>query len=158
VFFVKQRGRKSPEAQAAISIVPTVIDGGFGVARIEPPSGMPEAQAELWREIVKGEPTDFFNTATLRGILQNLCRHQAVTNEMSELIDEFKPEWLNDAKGLRRYEALLKIREKESRAAAQMATKLRLTNQSRYTNRAAASATQDQNERRPWHRKADEEA
>ena len=85
----------------------------------------------------------------MRALLQNYCRHQAGADEMSELIDSFQLEWLKDAAGMRRYEWLVEMREKESRAAAQMATKLRLTNQSRYTNRAAASAVQDQQEHKP---------
>ena len=99
---------------------------------------MPERQAKIWRDTVKGEPADFLSSATSRGLLQELCRHRAVADEMSELIDEFPSEALIEAKGMRRYEWLLKMRRIEAKAAMEMATKLRLTNQSRWQPQSAA--------------------
>jgi hypothetical protein len=130
---MRQHGKKSA---AAVVAQMAVVDGGFG-SRAEPPAGMPEVQAAIWRETVKGEPADFFNTATLRGLLQEYCRHKAVADEMSILIDEFDPTWLAEPKGMRRYEWLLKVRRVESKAASDIATKLRLTNLSRMRSRAA---------------------
>jgi hypothetical protein len=42
---------------------------------------------------------------------------------------------------LERLERILKMRDREARAAADKATKLRLTNQSRYTPHSAASSS-----------------
>lgn len=127
------RGRKSA---AALS----VVAGNFG-GRPEPPPELTAEQAAIWRETVSSEAADFFSTAALRSMLSDYCRHRASAAVVSEIIDTFKPEWLKASEGARRYYGLLKMRESETRAAASLATKLRLTNQSRYTPQAAATAS-----------------
>jgi hypothetical protein len=129
-----QRGRKSASAQAVV-----VIEGGF-LQRPEPPEELTPTQAGIWREIVSGEPTDFFSTAATRTLLRNLCRHTDAGNQVSDIINSFQAEWLKNAEGAKRYQLLLRMREMETRAAASMATKLRLTNQSRYQTTTAARA------------------
>jgi hypothetical protein len=58
---------------------------------------------------------------------------------------------LADPDVVKQYERLLKMRDRETKAAADKATKLRLTNQSRYTQRAAATAAKHASaERKPW--------
>ena len=67
------------------------------------------------------------------------------------IIDTFQPEWLKTGDGVRRYGELLKIRDAECRAAATKATKLRLTNQARYTPQAAATASRNAlKTTKPW--------
>ena len=130
-----------------------MIDGGFGVARLAPPKEIPEQQVKIWQDTVRAEPPDFFCTGALRALLLDYCRHKAVGDEMSGQIDDFDPAWLAEPKGMRRYEWLLKMRERETRAAANIATKLRLTNQSRYNPRTAKSAGAMESaplERAPW--------
>jgi hypothetical protein len=95
---MKQHGKKSAAAIAAMM----VVDGGFGTA-VEPPEGMPERQAKIWRDTVKGEPVEFFRRAATKDMLADYCNQRAVAGEMAELINEFKPEWLTEAKGMRRY-------------------------------------------------------
>lgn len=127
------RGRKSA---AGLS----VVTGNFG-GRPEPSPELNAEQAAIWRETVSSEAADFFSTAALRSMLSDYCRHRASAAVVSEIIDTFKPEWLKASEGARRYYGLLKMRESETRAAASLATKLRLTNQSRYTPQAAATAS-----------------
>lgn len=138
------RGRKSG---AALSVV---VAGNFG-GRPEPSSELTAEQAAIWRETVASEAADFFGTAALRSMLADYCRHRASAAVVSEVIDTFKPEWLKAAEGAKRYNGLLKMREAETRAAASLATKLRLTNQSRYTPQAAATANKNAARgMRPW--------
>ena len=66
-------------------------------------------------------------------MLQAYCRHRAIADEMSELIEAFDPAWLAEAKGQRRYEWLAKMGRVESKAALETARSLRLTNLSRWT-------------------------
>mgnify|MGYP003425014336 FL=1 len=127
------RGRKSA---AALS----VVEGNFG-SRPEPLAELTDEQSAIWRETVSSEAADFFGTAALRSMLADYCRHRASAAVVSEVIDTFKPDWLKAAEGAKRYYGLLKMREAETRAAASLATKLRLTNQSRYTPQAAATAS-----------------
>ena len=48
--------------------------------------------------------------------------------------------------------ALLDMRDKESKRLTSVATKLRLTQQSRYTPQAASTADKKAGSARPWHR------
>ncbi len=74
---------------------------------------------------------------------------------LTSQIDAFEAEWLSDEAGLRRYDMLTKMRERETRSAADKATKLRLTNQARYTPRAAEFAARKQgSEAKPWQKQA----
>lgn len=137
------RGRKSA---ASLS----VVAGNFG-SRPDPASDLTPEQAEIWRETVSSEAADFFGSAALRSMLADYCRHRVSAKVVSEIIDTFKPEWLKAAEGAKRYYGLLKMRESETRAAASLATKLRLTNQSRYTPQAAATASRNSAKGyKPW--------
>lgn len=139
-----KRGRPS----AAESVV--VIEGKFG-ARPDPAADMTPRQQAIWRETTASEPADFFGTAALRGLLADYCRHREAAENVSGVINSFQPEWLKSADGAKRYHALLKMRDLETRAAAGIATKLRLTNQSRYTPQAAATAARSAAKgARPW--------
>lgn len=129
-----RRGKEQDPAGAE------VITGGFG-KRPEPPSEINEAEAAIWRETTASEPGDFFNTAPLRALLKDYCRHRSASEKISEVINVFQAEWLKNAEGAKRYYGLLKMRDLESRAAADKATKLRLTNQARYTPQAASTAS-----------------
>ena len=140
-----QRGRKS-SAAAEVS----VVSGNFG-KRPEPPVELSEAEAQIWRETVSSEAADFFGTAALRGMLSDYCRHRASADKVSEIINVFQAEWLKSTEGAKRYHGLLKMRDLETRAAADNATKLRLTNQSRYTPQAAATASKSAGRGiKPW--------
>jgi hypothetical protein len=129
---MKQHGRKSTAALAAQMGKPSVIAGGFSSAKAEPPEGMTKRQVEIWRETVKCEPAQLFSTGATRSMLQEYCRLRSRADEMSDLLDAFDPAWLGEAKGQRRYEWLSRMHRMESKAAIEMATKLRLTNQSRW--------------------------
>lgn len=141
------RGRKSAAAQV-------VIQGGFG-NRPEPPEDLSSAAAEIWRRTAASEAVDFFRTAALQAMLADYCRHVETSDVLTSQIDAFQPEWLADEAGLKRYDMLTKMRERETRSAADKATKLRLTNQARYTPRAAEHAARKQSiEAKPWQKQA----
>ena len=139
------RGRKSA-ASAEVS----VIAGSFG-QRAEPPSELSQDEAAIWRATVASEASDFFATAALRGMLSDYCRHRASADKISEVINVFKADWLKNDEGAKRYHGLLRMRDLETRAAADKATKLRLTNQSRYTPQAASTAARSVGKGlKPW--------
>jgi len=133
-----KRGRKS----AASFEVQNVITGNFG-ARPEPPSELMKAEADIWRETTASEAADFFNTSALRNLLKDYCRHRAAADKITEVINIFQTEWLKSETGSKRYSQLLKMRDLEARGAADKATKLRLTNQARYTPQAASTASRN---------------
>lgn len=139
-----KRGRKS---SAELSVV---IPVKFG-QRPEAPADLTPRQAELWRAITSSEPADFFSTEALRGLLSDYCRHRESAESITSVINTFQADWLKNSEGARRYQGLLRMREMETRAAASIATKLRLTNQSRYTPQAAATAAKNGGKGfKPW--------
>jgi hypothetical protein len=140
---MRQRGRKSA-AELAV-----VIAGEFG-KRPEPPDFLTERQAEIWRETTASEPAEFFNSAAARGLLADYCRHRQAAEDVSAIIDTFKPEWLKNGEGVKRYQILLRIRETETTAAMRMARSLRLTNQSRYVPHSAARIALNRSGPKPW--------
>lgn len=134
---MQKRGRRS-----AASLEARVIPGSFG-QRPEPSDDLSDDEAAIWRETVASEAASFFDTAALRGLLKDYCRHRASAEMVSEVLRAFKPDWLKNAEGAKRYHGLLRMRDLETRAAADKATKLRLTNQSRYTPQAAGTAARN---------------
>ena len=126
------RGRKSG---AALSVVVGSIDG-----RPSPPKDLTKFQAEIWQRTVAGESLDQFRSAALQQLLKEYCRHCEAAHILAEEIEATKLEWLRTDDGLKRYDQLLAMRDRETKAIGDKATKLRLTNQSRYTPQAAATA------------------
>lgn len=122
-------GRKSA---AALSVVVGSIDG-----RPQPPSDLTKEQREVWDRTVANEAADTFKTAALQQLLKEYCRHVASAKHLAGMIEAMEAVQVND---LEDYDRLLKMRDRETKALADKATKLRLTNQSRYTPQAAATA------------------
>lgn len=136
-------GRKSA---AALSVVAGAIDG-----RPLPPKDLTKFQKDLWERTVAGEPLDQFRTATLQQLLKEYVRHAETAHILAGQIETFDPAWMADEDGLKRYDTLLKMRDRETKAIGDKATKLRLTNQSRYTPQAAATAAKNTGGRaKPW--------
>ena len=139
---MKQRGRTSG---AALSVVAgTAIDG-----RPPAPSDLTEFQREVWDRTVGNEGQEVFKTAALQQLLKEYCRHVESAHRVSALIALI--EQPGAAVDLDEYEKLLRMRDRETKALADKATKLRLTNQSRYTPGAAATAAKNAGEaKKPW--------
>ena len=120
------RGRKST---ASLTVVPAGLP-----SRLDPPQGLSASQATLWTEIVAGKPVDWFS-ADNAPLLAEYVRAVDMGNLLAFQIEaavaggEVGP--LKD---------LLNMRDKEAKRATSIATKLRLTQQSRYTPQAAATA------------------
>ena len=137
------------KSAAALSVVAGTIDG-----RPQPPEDLTEVQKDIWRRTVGSEPADFFKTAALQQLLKEYCRHIETAHVLARQIERFRDEWLLGIDGVQRYDLLLKMRERETRAIMAAATKLRLTNQSRYVPHAAATATKSVPSAKPWERHA----
>lgn len=142
---MQQRGRKSA---ASLSIVAGTIDG-----RPNPPESLSDDEAEVWRRVVASEGKDTFKTAALQEMLEGYCAHIIEARNLTEQLRS-APE-IETAADVRVRKDLLSMREKEMRAAVSIATKLRITNQSRYQPSVAATAVnQASTERKLWERRA----
>ncbi len=139
-------GNRGPKATAAL----TVVAVQFG-ARPNPPAALTGAPRCIWQETVKSESVGYFKTAALRAILADYCRHVDTARLLSHEIEACNPDWLRMEDGLARFDKLLGLRARETRAAADLATKLRLTNQARYTSQSAGAASRrNKGYRPPW--------
>lgn len=137
------RGRKSA---ASLSVVAGKIDG-----RPEAPKDLTKAQQQIWRDTVATEAVDVFRGEARLQLLKEYCRHAAECDRLAAVIDGFDLDLLKDPDHLKHYDLLSKLRDREARAMADKATKLRLTNQSRYTPQAAATAAKrSAGPRKPW--------
>ena len=123
-----KRGRPSA---ASLAVVPTVSSD-----RLSPPEGLTADEVDLFVETVGRLPGDYFPPEASEQ-LAAYCRHAVAARDLSRLCAEFSPQWLKVEGGLERYERLLKMRERESRAMLATARALRLTNQSRQDPKTA---------------------
>ena len=137
-----QRGRTSG---AALSFVAgTEIDG-----RPRAPSDLTEYQRDVWERTVANEAADVFKTAALQQLLKEYCRHVETADRLSKQADLWTADGSNHS--IQDIDVLLRMRDRETKALADKATKLRLTNQSRYTPNAAGTAAKNASKAKPWH-------
>lgn len=135
-------GRKST---AALSVVAgTAIDG-----RPRAPADLTEFQQGVWERTVANEAADVFKTAALQQLLRDYCRHVETAERLSVQIDRATADGSNMS--IDDLTKLVRLRDCETKASADKATKLRLTNQARYTPQAAATASKNQGQaNKPW--------
>jgi len=138
---MKQRGRKSASTLGVISM---------DLKRPEPPDSLSTAQAGTWDQITGALPPEFFS-ADIQPLLLAYCKHIDYAAVIDREVDAFKPEWLKDDEGLRRFKVLTDIRGRETTTMLTLARSLRLTNQSRYTpQRAATTAGKGGSGKKLW--------
>ncbi len=124
------RGRKSA---AELGVIPGIPQ------RPEPPDELTPQQAEEWREIVDRMPVDWFRRK-IHPLLCSYCRHVINARHIAGLIEAAHDLDIGDRKALMRFNRLLGMQERQSSALMGLATRMRLTNQSRYTASSAATA------------------
>jgi hypothetical protein len=103
------------------------------------PDNLTEEQRAEWEAITRRLPGDFF-PRECHPLLVAYVQHVSTLRLLSAEVDKFKVEWLSEGVGLTSYDKLLAMRERESRALSSLATRLRLSPQSRYHQRTAANA------------------
>ena len=132
------------KSAAALSVVVSNIDG-----RPRAPNDLTPEQQEVWERTVANEGADTFKTAALQQLLKEYCRHVDTASRLSRQVDRATAEGSNMS--MQEIEVLLRCRDRETKALADKATKLRLTNQSRYTPQAAGTASKKAGgEMKPW--------
>jgi hypothetical protein len=115
------------------------------------PADLPPDQARLWDAIVSDEPQDWFATGARQHLLRLYCEHAAFRASLQELISDCKPEAIACEERGPAFSKMLIARDRETKLLASLATKLRLTNQARYTPQSAGTAgRQNPYGQRPW--------
>lgn len=118
------RGRKSAASLAVAAQVASVSS----TARLMPSAQLSDAEQIVWCRVVNDQPAAAF-TELNRDMLDMYCQHVTTAQALDDELKAFDREWLRDDDGLKRYDTLLKIREREVRSASSLATRLRITRQ-----------------------------
>jgi hypothetical protein len=130
------------KSSASLSIVTP------GVATVlAPPKSLTVRQNELWKEIVLSKPESWFDRLTaplLSGYVKAIASHEFLASR-SDAIEATVAD--GDLKTLNGIHAMI---ERQARLIQTFATKLRLTQQSRYTAATAAVVSRRASGTRPW--------
>ena len=135
----KKPGRKSV---ASLSVLKP---GGISAKkRPAPPGELTTDQANEWRAVVNRMPADWFGRESHAMLIQ-YCRHVVSARRVAQLIESLisgstPDEWLQD------YDRLLKMQEREGRALSLLATRMRMTQQSRINHKRRVGASI----KKPW--------
>lgn len=113
------------------------------VERADPPDELSDEQAIVWRAVIDDKPADWFDAAALP-ILAQYCRHVVASRRVAALIEDATA---RDAIDIGELEVLLRMQDKETKAIATSATKLRLTPQALSNHRGNKSRAPVA---RPW--------
>ena len=135
------------KSAASLSVIPGSLDTRPGA-----PADLTAIEAEVWDRTVAHEAADVFGTAALQQMLKDYCRHVIAAERLGLVIEGHMSKACGDegSISLKDLDCLLKMRDRETKAIADKATKLRLTNQSRYTPKAAATAAKNAAAAKPW--------
>jgi len=134
------RGKQSAAALAVVT--PLAVD-----KRLAPPSNLTPAQKSEWVSIINSMPADWFGPENAASLLQ-YCRHRVQADTLSKKIENFDPAWLDDEDGLRRYDKLSAMFERETRALNALMRSMRLTQQSQI--RADKVIKEETKGKKPW--------
>lgn len=137
-----KRGRKSAAA-LEIASVQTLA------RRPEPPLSLNERATDEWYRVVNRMPADWFTDETL-SLLQAYCEHVAEGEAIQLMIEKVRPHAMKDDESYKRYRDLLRDKELQTRAALSCATKMRMTQQSSYTDKSSATAKNKSVTLKPW--------
>lgn len=118
-------------------------------SRLESPAHISEAERSIWVEVVNDQPADAF-TATHGPLLELYCRHVVQARVIADELAVFDRAWMADDDGLKRYDRLLAMAEREGRAASSLATRLRITRQALHAVTAARQVANAPKTRKPW--------
>lgn len=111
---------------------------------------MSDAERAIWLDLVNTEPANAF-TATHVPLLEAYCRHIVRGRILADEIENFERAWLANDEGLKRYDRLLAMAEREGRAASSLATRLRITRQATHDPKLVGRAARLQpNSKKPW--------
>lgn len=122
---------------------------GLPGQRQQPPDRLSAEAVAVWREIVASKPHDWF-TADNRHLLEALCGAIVAHRAIAAQLTACSTGGLTSDEALKRYDRLTKLADRLIRVMATVSTKLRLTNQSRYTPAAAGTASKKARGARPW--------
>jgi hypothetical protein len=132
--------KKGRQSAASLDIATAIIDV---VERPSCPHDLSDEEAEIWFGIINRMPADWFPTET-HPLLIQYCRHAVQARKVAELIERASGD---PNLKITDYERLLRMQGQESRMLATLATKLRVSQQTRYDKSRKKGNAQP---RKPW--------
>lgn len=142
---MNKRGKTSGAEREFQETIETVgISAIEIVDRPKPPFDFDNRETSIWVSIVNSMPSDWFNTASLP-LLRQFVHHTVAAENLSQLIAEVSSN--SEELNIKTYITLLTAQKEQSGVMAQLATKLRLTNQS-LINQRGNSAVETKS--KPW--------
>jgi hypothetical protein len=143
---MNKRGRKS----AAEFDIATVVAPVVSTDRLPAPAHMSDAERAVWLELVNDQPATAFMVTHIP-MIEAYCRHVVQSRILADELLNFDRAWLADDDGLRRYDRLLAMHERETRAASAAATRLRITRHAVDHPTTVGRALNNQaKSRKPW--------
>lgn len=133
-----KRGRVSA---AAIEIAPLAVQA---IHRPTAPHDLTDEETEVWASVVNRLPADWFPDETFP-LLGQYCRHAVQARRIAEWIEKATSD---PALAVKDYDRLLKMQERESRALASLATKMRISQQTTYDK--SRKKGESSGPRKPW--------
>lgn len=117
-------GKRGPISSAALEVArPALVET---MHRPDAPYDLTDEQSEEWWAVVNRMPADWFPRET-HGLLAQYCRHIVAARRVAQLITEIETgEGLLD---IPRYDRLMKMQDREGRAMAALASRMRINQQ-----------------------------
>ena len=141
-----QRGKKSAASLAVKAQVAPISSE----SRLMAPLHMSVAERGVWVEVVNDQPASAFGP-THGPLLELYCRHIVQARILADELANFDRAWMADDDGLKRYDRLLGMAERESRAASSLATRLRITRQAvEHPTTVGLGLKNQAKSRKPW--------
>lgn len=135
------KGRQS-SASLAVASVALDVD-----QRLMPPANLTPAQRSVWMTVVNSRPAEWFRPEHA-SLLTQYCRHKVQADIIAQQIEEFDPEWMKDDDGLKRYDKLSLMMDRESKSINALMRSMRLTQQSLYS--AMKEPGKSGKQAKPW--------
>jgi hypothetical protein len=142
---MQQRGRKSADS-VTLAAIATPIGNA---QRLAAPVHISDAEMQVWQEVVNDQPAASF-TPVHSPLLELYCRHIVQARILADELSHFDRAWMADEDGLKRYDRLLAMSEREGRAASSLATRLRITRQAIDQQTVARTIKNSPRGRKPW--------
>ncbi len=129
-----KRGRKSG---ASLGVVKSKISA---ITRPVPSEHLTTEQANTWRDVVDRLPADWFPRES-HALLEAYCRHVDAGRRIAAIIEQLLTDSTDMDYLIGEYDRLLRMQERESRAMSSLATRMRITQQSRINYKKTTGPT-----------------
>jgi hypothetical protein len=136
---VQRRGRKGSAELAVVSIAGEQ-------PRPAPPVALSDEEKHYWREIVGHMPSNWFPVETWP-LLTQLCRVTATSDETGLQMNEMRRQGLQNTEDFQR---LANLQLTQAKVLMNLATKMRLTQQSTYDPQTSKKRSSTDDQEDPW--------